>query len=163
MSDQSVISRIVARVRGLLPEDWQGSAGERFRRTIREISQFAREHRVQPRDLAEDAVTLARMKLEGLATKEHASALRDFKEAEEKEISIQLQGRSLESRVRREEAEARLAELRVLDAELELLAKLKNAGVVLRYDDDGNLTALPPPKSCDLEDLRLRKTLNPDE
>jgi predicted ArsR family transcriptional regulator len=157
------MSRIVARMRGLLPEDWQGRPGERFRRTLTDISKFAKEHRVQPNDLAEDAVALGRMKVEGLAAKEYATALRDFKEVEEKEISIQLQARSLGSRVRREEAEARLAELKALDAEIDLLSKLKEAGVVLRYDDGGNLTALPAPSGCDLSELRLPKPGDQDQ
>jgi len=162
MSDSSVLTRLFARMRALLPKDWQGDAGNRFRRTMRDISDFATENNVQPKALAHEAVTLGRMKIEGLAAKEFASALRDFNEAEEKAISARLQTRSLDSKVRKEEAEARLAELKVLEAEIDLLSKLKAAGVVLRYDGSGNLTALPA-ENCDLDGLKLRKQMPDDK
>jgi hypothetical protein len=69
MFDSSVITRLFARLRALLPKDWQETAGDRFRRTLHDISEFASQNRVEPKALAEEAVTLGRMKIEGLAAK----------------------------------------------------------------------------------------------
>jgi hypothetical protein len=90
--------------------------------------------------LPKRAVTLAVEKVEGLAQKEKAAALRDFSEAEERKIDAQLKARSLESRVRKEEAEAALAEINVINARLDLEARLRAARIVLRRDKDGNFT-----------------------
>jgi len=164
MSDtHGIVGRLVASVRALLHGDWIGPAGDRFRRTIRSISDFAREQRVRPEDIAEEGLSLARRKLEGLANKELASAVKDFAEAEHKKIEAELYRRSLESKVRQEEAKARLDELKVVDAEVELLKKLKDVGVVLRYDERGNLTVFSASSRCDLETLATRKLLNPGE
>ena len=51
--------------------------------------------------------------------------------------------RPLESKVRKEDADARMAEIQVVHAELDLLKELKDMGVVLVQDDDGNLTMIP--------------------
>jgi hypothetical protein len=52
-----------------------------------------------------------------------------------------------------------LAEIRVAEAELELFAKLKAAGVVLCRDENGNYTVLPSPPDGDLDILALRRAL----
>jgi hypothetical protein len=139
------ISRLVANLRALLPEDWRGRAGELFRNTTQEIAEFAEEHKIKPRDLADEGITLGRRKLEGLANKEFAAALKDFADTERIRVEAELQRRSLESEVKKKEEEARLTGIQRLTAEVELLKKIKEIGVVLRQDKDGNLTALPDP------------------
>jgi hypothetical protein len=157
------VARLIAFVRALFRENWQGLAGKRFRRTISRISRYAEDHHVRPSDLVDEGITLGRRKVEGTASKELATAVRDFAEAEKTKIESELQRRSLESRVRKEQAEARLAELTVLKAEVDLLQTLKQAGVVLRQSPDGNLTVLPAPSTCDLEELIPRNLLPPGE
>jgi hypothetical protein len=160
MSDrEGVITRLVARVRALLPEDWFGRAGERLNKTTEAISDFAEEHHVRPTDILEETVELGHRKLEGLANKEYAAAAKDFAEVEQKKIETELQRRTVDIRVRKEEAETRLAELKALDAEIELLRKMKEIGVVLHRDESGNLTVLPPPANCDLLELVERRRL----
>jgi hypothetical protein len=63
------------------------------------------------------------------------------------------------SKVDKEQEEARLATIRRLDAELELLKKMSEMGVVLRRDEGGNLTVLPAPTDFDFKKLvrRLRR------
>lgn len=75
------------------------------------------------------------------ASKECAAAIKDFAEVEQKKIDTERQRLSLESKVRQEEAAAQLAELTVLEKELELSQKLKEIGVLLYRTEDGNLTA----------------------
>jgi len=151
--------KLFVRLRALMPGDWRGRAGERFRKTADAISDFAEEVGVNPREIPKTAVSLALDKLEGVAQKDKAAAIKDFSEAEERKIDVRLKERSLESKVRREEAEARLAEIRVLDAEVELFGKLKAAGVLLRRDEWGNYTVLPAPANADLDILARRMTL----
>ena len=151
-----VLSFVHATVRALLPADWRGRAGQRFRRMMNSISEFAESNGVRPADLAEEAVDLGRRKLHGSANRDLAAAVKDFAEAEQKRIQNELQRRSLESQVEREEAETRLAKLKVLDAEVELLNKLTEAGVVLHFDERGNLTVLPAVVGCDLGKLAKR-------
>jgi hypothetical protein len=157
--EEGMITRLVARVRALLFEDWRGRAGERFRATVDEIGEFAEEHRVRPGHLASEGVELGRKALHGKANKDLAAATRDFAQAEQIKIENELKRRSGESEVRRQEAEARLAEIKVLDAEVELLRKMQEIGVVPHRDENGNITVLPLPEGCHLEQLVQRKLL----
>ena len=154
-----IVTRLVARVRALLSEDWRGRAGERFERTIDSVSEFAEEHRLHSKQLASEGVNLGRRALHGKANKDLAAATRDFAEAEQIKIENELKRRAGESEVRRQEAEARLAELKVLDAEVELLRKMNEIGVVLHRNEEGNLTVLPLSANCDLEELAEQKIL----
>lgn len=146
LQSEGFISRLVANIQALLREDWSGLAGERFRHTTKEIAEFAEEHKIKPKDLADEAVTLGRIKVEGLAKKEFAAAVKDFADAEKTRIEAELQRRSLESEVKKKEEETRLTRIQRLTAEVDLLKKMKEIGVVLRQDEDGNFTALPIPQ-----------------
>ncbi len=106
---------------------------------------------------------LSRAKLEGLANQELAAAVKDFADAEKVKIETELQRRSLESKVRKDEAEAtraeaeaRLAIVKVAEAEFELLQRLKAQGVVLFRDSDGNLTVLQATRNWNLLQLAER-------
>jgi hypothetical protein len=156
-----VLTRIVALVRAMLPEDWRARAGGSFRGTTEAVSRFAEEHNVTPKEVLSDAVDLGRRKLEGLANKEYADAFKAFAEGEQTKLETELQRRSSQSRVRQEEATARLAELKVVDAEIELLKKLQENRVILHRDENGNLTALPLPPGCDFHELEERWRSNP--
>jgi hypothetical protein len=161
MSDTpSLINQVFAKVRALLRADWRSRSGEKFRETVRGISEFASEKTcITNETLSQEVVRLGRQKLEGAASKELAAATRDFAEAEQKSIESELQRRSLESKVRKEAAEARFAEVKALDAELELYKKLKEAGVVLREGPDHTLTLLAAPPGYNLDDLSRRRSL----
>jgi len=155
-----LITRLIARVRALFPRDWEGHPGNRFRRTTQRISEFAEKHRLTPQELLDEGVELGRAKLRGVATHEFSQATKNFADAEKAKIEAELQRRSLQSDVEKREAEghkarvdARLAELNLIRAEVDLLKTLQEIGVVLHRDMNGNLTALPLPPSCDLMEL----------
>ncbi len=57
------------------------------------------------------------------------------------------------------EAEARLAEISTINAEIELLQKLKDLGIALHRDSNGNLTALPAPPELDLLQVLEQKQI----
>lgn len=159
-NDERIITRLVARVRALLPEDWQGQAGRRFRSGTAAISEFAEKNRISPRDLAEDAIELGRRKIEGSASQEHAEAQKNYAEAtkaftesEDTKLEIELKRRSLESEVSKKEAEtreahaiARLAEIKALEAHFDLNKRLRDEGMVVDRDERGNLTISPTGK-----------------
>jgi len=165
-SSESLISRLIARVKALTSEDWNGVAGGRFRRTVRAISNFAEEHHVTPGEMLDDGVELGRRKVEGLANYEFSAALKNFADAEKSQIEAELLRRSMESDVNRKDAdarkagaEARIAETSALAAELDLIKKLHESGVVLHQDTKGNLTALPLPRGVTLLQLAKMKRL----
>jgi predicted RNA-binding protein with RPS1 domain len=181
MSDRGrVINRLLAFVHALLPEDWLGRAGKTFHDTTDAISRFAEEHEVRPPDLADEGVELARAALHGKANKDLAAAVKDFAEAEHTKLETELQKRSASVAARKDEAEAqvaelqvlrseanlhkdaaeaRLAELQVLHSEADLLNKLKDLGVLLRRDEQGNITVLPSPGGYDLSILARKRLL----
>ena len=141
MSRPNIVSKLIARVRGLSEADWAGMPGARIRQTFKAVSDFAKRHGVSA--AVEDGVQLGRNKITGLANKEFADSLKAFSEAELKNIEAETLRRSLHSRVRKEEADARMAEIQVVNAELDLRKKLKDMNVALSEDDAGNLTVIP--------------------
>jgi signal transduction histidine kinase len=160
---EGIITRLIARVRALLPGDWRGPAGRRFRKTVTTISDFADEHHIRPGEVLGEGVELGRRKLEGLANHEFSQAVKNFADTEKIKIESELQRRSLESDVAKKEAEARKAaadariqEAKAIEAEFELVEKLRRAGVLLYKDPAGNLTALPAPAKVDFSTLQQR-------
>ena len=77
-----MVARLVALVRPLLPEDWFSEAGERFRETTGKISHFTKEQHITPSEVAEEAVSLGRRRLEGEADEKRSKAAREFAAAE---------------------------------------------------------------------------------
>jgi hypothetical protein len=164
MPDEGIVTRLVARIKALLPADWLGRAGEEFRDGTQAISEFAEKNRLLPEDILHDGVDLGRRKIEGLATHEHAGAQKNyaeaektFQETEEKKIDIELKKRSFEMDISQKEAnvaktheetrklraEADLAELIALKALIELQKTLADAGVAIHRDERGNFTVMP--------------------
>ncbi len=146
----NIATRLVARVRALLPSQWRGWPGKQLRRATEDLSNFSTAHNIRPSDLASEGVVLGRRKLHGIANKEFAAAVRDFADAEQKNIDNELRRRSLETDLRAKEAvarkqetEARIAEAAAIEAEITLTGRLNAAGITLSRDRDGNLTIFP--------------------
>jgi hypothetical protein len=172
-SDQDVLARLIAHVKALLPSDWAGRAGQQFRSTMAKISRFASERELRPQDLVDQGISLGRKKIQGVASLEHstseknyAEAARGFAEAEEKKLTAELKRRALESQLteaeataRRAIAEARLAEAKALDAEIELMKKLSDAGIILQTDDRGDIIVVRKPNSSDRTTVSAQKEL----
>jgi hypothetical protein len=154
---------LLARVQALLPEDWRGPAGRRFRKTLNAISSTLEQAGAPPSELPTKIAALAVDKAEGYAQKEKAAAMKDFSEAEERRIDTQLKTRSLESKIRKEEAEARLAEIAVFNAELDLVKRLRETGVMLQENGPGRYTILSAPTNWDfakVSDRVVRQALD---
>jgi len=145
-TENQIVLRLLAMVRALRPSDWVGDAGRRFRDGIRALSKFASQKHLQPRDVLDQGIVLGQRKIEGLASVEHAAAIRSYAEAEEIKIDTRTKELTLTAKVRQEiasaqklEAEASLAKIREADALLDLMKKLKECGVELKVEKKGDL------------------------
>jgi|ERR1022692_2309493 phosphoglycolate phosphatase-like HAD superfamily hydrolase len=152
------LRRVAARVQALRPEDWLGSAGLHFKSAMRIVSRFAKQQHLTPAELADDVVVLARLKLEGMATREHAEALKNYADEEQHRIDNRFKEKTFEAKVRQEEAtaaklesEARIAKIKEADALIDLIAKLQQNGVILTVDGQHNVTVSNAPPGFDWE------------
>src|SRR5450755_2822518 len=148
--------RLLARVRAMLPEDWFGRAGTQFKKATRNIGHFVGTHGPQAARIGDEAVDLAIRKLEGTATVEHSTAVKNYAEEEEHRIEITLKRRTMESKVRQElaaadklESESRLSRIKEIDATIDLVNKLRTIGVVLTVDQNSDLTVTNCPSNFD--------------
>ena len=175
MLDEGIITRVVARVKALLPADWLGRAGKEFRAGTELFSDFVEENRLRPEDIVRDGTALSRRAVEGIASEKHAlatnsyaqadkakaEAIKVFTDLEDKKIDIELKTRSLETELRKKEAdvdkakaearkanaEAQLAEIKVAEAQYDLMRKFESIGLVIHRDSHGDLIVLPSAKA----------------
>src|SRR5260370_36276773 len=78
---ETTLRRIVARVRCMLPKDWLGPAGKRFRQTTTAISDFSEQH-IRLGEKVDAAPELAWRALQGAANGKYARALKDYAEVD---------------------------------------------------------------------------------
>jgi hypothetical protein len=139
-SGEGVLNRIKARIRALTPGDWLGKAGESFRRTLDAINTFSREH-VRLEDRIKDTPDLLWNAAQGAANEKLAKAQLAFAEGEDKRIESELRRRTLVAKVRQElasasnlESQARIQQIKEVDAIVDLYLKLRSANVMLCKD-----------------------------
>jgi hypothetical protein len=159
---ETTLRRIVARVRCMLPRDWLGRAGKRFRQTTTAISDFSEQH-IRLGEKVEAAPDLAWRALEGAASEKYARALRDYAEEEKDKLDSELKRRTLESNARQAkaaadklESEVRTAQINEMDARLAFFDKLRERNAVPIWDDSGNMTFAKVPKDYDWDGLQDR-------
>jgi hypothetical protein len=133
-----------------------------FRQTTTILSDFTREH-VRPQERLEQAPDLAWKAVEGAASEKYAKALRDYAEEEKQRVETTLERRTLESKVRQEnatadrlEAESRVAQIKELEARIELFDKLKQLGALPTWDSKGTMRILRAPHDFDWDALQER-------
>jgi hypothetical protein len=155
---QTIVKRMIAKVRALLPKDWLGNAGKRFRRTTTAISDFAQEHEVV--DTAKD---LSFKAIKGKAEAEFSTALKNYSEQERNKVDTELKRRTMSSTERQSEAtakkaesEARVAQIKEMEARLALFDNLKGRNAIPIWDDNGNMTVVRAPKDFDWDGLQDR-------
>ena len=165
---ETTLRRIVARVRCMLPKDWLGRAGKRFRQTTTAISDFSEQH-IRLGEKVDAAPELAWRALQGAASEKYARALKDYAEEEKDKLDSELKRRTLESNARQAratadklESEARIALLNEMDARLAFFDKLRQRNAVPIWDDQGNMTFARAPKDYDWDGLQDRM-LRPGE
>jgi hypothetical protein len=163
MSDRvDIIARITARVRALLPKDWLGTAGRRFRQTTTVISDYTHE-KIRPSERLEEAPDLAWKAVQGAALEKHARALKEYAEEEGERVEIELKRKTLQSKARQEsataeklEAEARTARIREVQERIKLFDDLKRFSAIPLWDQDGNLSIAKAPREFDWDELQER-------
>ena len=144
-----MMTGLVARFRARLRSAWDGPAGKRFRGGLQGLEEFARENRIMPEDVVEDGLNLGRRKLQGLASKEYASAEKNLGEAAKAAAEAQLnriQGARTEltmgadvlkasAEAIKARADADLALTKAIEARFELERKLAAHGLALRVTE----------------------------
>jgi hypothetical protein len=157
------VSRVVARVIGIVPQDWRAAAGDRFRSTLRIFSQVV--HHTLPAEadapsiLSEGAKRVA----VGMVSRDHAEAMRNYAEEEKIRIDIAYQKRTEDDRARtaravadQEETKARLLNIEEIQARLTLAETLEQLGVTLAIQPDGRVHVFRP------ESLKLFEKIRED-
>lgn len=159
---ETTLGRIVARVRCMLPKDWLGRAGKRFRQTTTAISDFSEQH-IRLGEKVGAAPDLVWRAIEGAASEKYAKALKDYAEEEKDRLDSELKRRTLESNARQAkatadklESEARTAQINEMDARLSFFDKLKQRNAIPIWDDNGNMTFAKAPNDYDWDSLQDR-------
>jgi hypothetical protein len=158
MSKQSTVRRIFARVRCMMPKDWLGKAGKRFRQTTTTISDFAEEHEV-----VEKAADLGWKAIKGKSEIDYSTSLKNYAEEERSKVETELKRRTMESSDRQAEAtakklesEARVAQIKEMEARLTLFDNLKARNAIPIWDDKGNMTVVRVGRNFDWDGLQDR-------
>jgi hypothetical protein len=125
---EETLLRINAKLRALLPADWLGVAGDKFRKTGAVLADYSREH-IRPEERIDELPDLAWNRVKGEANEKHSQALVNFADEEAKKIANELARRTANDKVReakasadKMEAEARLSQSNDLAARIGLVA-----------------------------------------
>jgi hypothetical protein len=144
-----------AKIHALLRGEWRGEAGQLLRRTGEAIEKFNEEHvHIEEKIQAAPEVGWNTLRVKSSQTELNIA------ETEEKKIASVLALRTLEAKARQEDAAASLAETnaqiaktQLLQAWLNLAKDLREAGTMLRLDNDGNFTIHPAPPDFNFNSL----------
>jgi len=150
-----VVSRIVARVRAILPEHWRGNAGKRYRETTEVISAYSKKNiRIKERLDETPDVIANTLKLKS------NDALLKAAEEENKRIANELARETLSDKARQEKAtadrmetEARTAKIKELQERITLVDKLRAINCIPVWDKEGNMRVLKAPAYYDWDGL----------
>lgn len=162
MSEGPIPGQIAVRLRALLPTDWIGAAGHRFRRTLRGISSYT-SRSIRPEERASEAPDLAWTAVRGAANEKQSRALVNFAQEQQTKISSDLALRTSDDKVRQEkaiadrlESEARLAQVREMEARIGLVDKLRSLGLAPIWDTSGAMILVRVGQDYDWEALTSR-------
>jgi hypothetical protein len=152
---EQVVLWLKARVRALFPSDWSGSAGERFRATLRTIAEYNKEY-IRPVERVKEAPELGWKRLEGEAHEKRANAVLSYAQEEGEKIKNEVARRTMDDQVRisranadKCEAEARLAQLNEATARIEFIERCRKMGVTPHWENNEQINVLPVPPNFD--------------
>jgi hypothetical protein len=162
---RGVMRRLFVRVWALLPEEWRGAAGQSFRQTTAAVSEYATEH-VRLRERVDEAPDLAWRAVQGAASERHSQAVLNYAKEENERITLELERRTLEGKVRKEvadatkaEAEAGIARIREIEARIELVDKFRRLRVIPIWRSDGTMVVVRAPGDLDWDSLVSEKLI----
>jgi hypothetical protein len=157
-----LITRIIVRVRALLPKDWLSIAGRRFRQTTTVISDYTHD-KIRPGERLTEAPELGWKAVQGAALEKHARALKEYAEEENERLEIELKRQTLSSKARQEnatakklESDVRASQIRELQERIKLFDDLRRFGAVPVWDKDGNMIVVKAPAGFDWEALQAQ-------
>jgi hypothetical protein len=140
-----LFDHVKAKLRALLPTDWWGEAGDRFRATGLVLSEYNRDH-LHLGGKLDEAPDLAWNRIKGEANEKYYNSLKSFEEIESVKLANELARRTVEDKIReakatadKAESSARLAAADEMKARLDLLARCKDLGVFPFWDATGNM------------------------
>jgi uncharacterized protein YukE len=158
------LTRIKATVRALLPEHWQGEAGERFRDTMATLSEYSKNN-VRVRERLKEAPEIIWETLK----QKSSEALMNAAEEEEKRIANELAKQTLPAKRRQEEAiaekseaEVRLMRIQELEARLAFIERLRQLGMICVWDVEGNMAFAKAPTDYNWDGLIEELVTNKD-
>ena len=150
-----LLGRLVAKVTALLPEDWSGKAGIRFRHTVRSLAGDA--------DVAELVREGTKRVAVGAVSHQHAEAVKNYAEEERTRAEAELARRTLQARVRQEDAKADQEETRArmmqseeLLRRLDVFDKLRALNALPVWDQNGNMHIVKAPAQFEWDQARER-------
>ena len=152
---RGLLSRLRITVLALLPEQWRGEAGLRFRTTVNAVSEFTKEH-IRPSERIQEAPDVLWDTIRERSSRTGVN----LADEEQKRIASELARRTLEDKVRQEkatadrlEAEANIAKIQQQQAMLEYIERLKKVGVVPVWDKEGPMMFIKAPLEYDWDSL----------
>jgi biotin carboxyl carrier protein len=169
--EQGILRRLLVKACPQFLEDWAGRAGSRFRRGLKKVSEYNKEH-LKLRDKADEAPSMLWRAAQGAASVQGAKAEADYAKAENDRIDAELRRRTLDPKTRHEradadkaEAEARIAKIKEIQARIELFKQLKEIGVAVTMDEKFALKVTPAkhPPVLDLAQLLTQADNEPVE
>jgi len=163
---QPLIVRWVARLQAFFEEDWRGIAGQRFRATLKSVSDLNQKH-LHIEEKATEVPDLAWTAARGFASEKHAKSAADYAKAENERIDAALKLRVFEDKARQEkatagrlESEASLARVQELSARIQLAQTLQQVGIAITVNPDGTVRAIK--SAAEPFDI-ISALLNPEE
>ncbi|MDP1860677.1 MAG: hypothetical protein Q8K82_18520 [Gemmatimonadaceae bacterium] len=141
MSDESVIRRVIAKVKAYLPRQWFGNAGKAFVETTGDLARrpIPRDRQYYADETARIAGGLAGKWVRGKASAEYSEAHLNQIESINRELDADLARITFDDRVRAEKARAEQADLSVIRERiktsreyLEFMDELDRRGIIIR-------------------------------
>jgi hypothetical protein len=141
-----LFNRIRVKLRALLPEEWFGAAGEKFRKTGEVLAEYSRDH-IHPEDKVKEFPDLAWSRVRGEAYEKLASALKNFEDVESSKIANELARRTADDKAReakasadKMESEVRLSQASEFKGRIELIERCRQIGVLPVWNAAGEMT-----------------------
>jgi hypothetical protein len=150
-----LVSRVFARVRALLPEQWREAAGKRFRDTVGGISEYSTKS-LRIRERLDEVPDIGWNSLKVKSSE----ALLKAAEEENKRIATELARQTLTDKARQEKAtadrmetEARISKIKEIEERVTLVEKLRESNCVPVWDSKGNMRVLKAPPDYNWDEL----------
>lgn len=149
------VSRVLAKVRALLPKQWRSEAGRKLRDAVGGISEYSQKD-IRIRERLQEAPDV----LWNTAKVKSSEALLKAAEEENKRIASELARQTLADKARQEKAtadrmetEARISKIKEMEERIAFVEKLRAANAVPVWDRHGNMKVVKAPPDYDWDGL----------